>query len=144
MSKEEFTGFTISMSQGPPMSGDLILGAGGFPIATISSLKLVLETFTEPSNTHYSGPKEKVFDEAFTEPGNKHSSGPKEKVFDETFTEPGNTHSSGSKMKDEDTTPLFEDDHVYEVIPIDDSKTNNQSSYQDSLQTTCIISDYHH
>jgi hypothetical protein len=28
---------------------------------------------------------------------------------------------------------LFEDDYVYEVIPIDDSKTNNQSSYQDSL-----------
>jgi hypothetical protein len=25
------------------------------------------------------------------------------------------------------------DDYVYEVIPIDDSKTNNQSSYQDSL-----------
>jgi hypothetical protein len=30
MSKEEFTGFTNLMSQGPPVSGDLILGAGGF------------------------------------------------------------------------------------------------------------------
>jgi hypothetical protein len=38
MSKEELTGFTILMSIGTPMSGDLILGAGGFPIATISSL----------------------------------------------------------------------------------------------------------
>jgi hypothetical protein len=28
-------------------------------------------------------------------------------------------------MKYEDITPLSEDDHVYEVIPIDDSKTNN-------------------
>ena len=51
----------------------------------------------------------------------------------ETFTEPGSKHSSGSKMKYEDTTPLSEDDHAYEVIPIDDSKTNNQSSYQVSL-----------
>jgi rRNA processing protein Krr1/Pno1 len=36
-------------------------------------------------------------------------------------------------MKPEDIMSLFEDDYVYEVIPIDDSKTNNQSSYQDSL-----------
>ena len=56
-----------------------------------------------------------------------------EKLVVETFTEPGSKHSSGSKMKYEDTTPLSEDDHAYEVIPIDDSKTNNQSSYQVSL-----------
>jgi hypothetical protein len=95
--------------------------------------KLLVDTFTEPGSKHSSGSKEKVLDETFTEPGNTHSSGPKEKVFDEAFTEPGNKHSSGSKMKYEDITPLSEDDHVYEVIPIDDSKTNNQSSYQDSL-----------
>jgi hypothetical protein len=29
------------------------------------------ETFTEPGNTHSSGPKEKALDEIFTEPYNK-------------------------------------------------------------------------
>jgi len=42
-----------------------------------------------------------------------------EKLVDE----PGNNHSSGPKVKPEDITPLSEDD----------SKTNNQSSCQDSL-----------
>jgi len=107
------------------------------------------EIFTEPGKKHSSDPKEKALDETFTEPdnkyylevldeafaesGNKHSSGPKEKALDETFTEPGNTHSFIPKVKPKDITPLSEDDHVYEVIPFDDSKTNNQSSYQDSL-----------
>jgi hypothetical protein len=59
----------------------------------------MLETFTETSNKHSSGSKEKVLDETFTEPGNTHYSGPKEKVLDETFTEPGNKHSSDPKDK---------------------------------------------
>ena len=111
--------------------------------------KVLDETFTEPGNKHSSGLKEKVLDETFTEPDSKHSSGPKEKALDETFTEPdnkyyievyheaftqpGNKLSSDPKVKPKDITPLSEDDHVYEVIPFDDSKTNNQSSYQDSL-----------
>ena len=83
------------------------------------------ETFTEPGNKHSSGPKEKALDETFTEPYNTFHSGPKEEVLDEAFTEPGNKHSSGSKMKPEDIMSLFEDDYVYEVIRIHDSKTNN-------------------
>jgi hypothetical protein len=59
-------------------------------------------------------------------PDNKYYSGLKEEVLDEAFTGPGSKHSSGSKMKPEDIMSLFEDDYVYEVIPIDDSKTNNQ------------------
>jgi hypothetical protein len=55
-------------------------------LATSSCECLLDETFTEPGNTHYSGPKEKVLDETFTKPDNKHSSDPKEKVLDETFS----------------------------------------------------------
>ena len=101
--------------------------------SSVPKEKVLDETFTEPGNKHSSGPKEKALDETFTEPYNTFHSGPKEEELDEAFTEPGNKHSSGSKMKPEDIMSLFEDDYVYEVIPIDDSKTNNQSSYQDSL-----------
>ena len=98
--------------------------------------KTMDETFTKPDNTYYSVPKEEILDEAFTEPRKKHSSDHDfkiAKVLDDAFIEPDNKHSSDPEMKPEDITPLCEDDHVYEVIPFDDFKTNNQSSYQDSL-----------